>query len=694
MPRKPTTGANFRTDSKRILTKLFMILCLSLLLPASSLAQNLPIDPRLMVTADQERYPNADAVLLLDDIRFEVLPDRTHSFEEHDGVKILTPEGIEEHANFVRVLDTETSTIEIFSARTVKPDGTVLEAEDPQWTPIAPESPLYSSIQRLEIQFPQVQVGDVVEFHLKTTHKPRPGGHFWATTYVENPMPIADSTFTVTIPEGVYFQTATPGMENLKPKSEVVDLDGVKYRRLFWHVTDQEMFYFEPLAPPPLSLLNRIEVSSFRDWKEVAQYIGDQWTSKSRLPEGLSLRIAGWLPASTDAVERSKALLKALGEDRSVAGVLAQDLNFHLPSEVYQEKVASPNDIALLTSVALTKAGIPNVPVASLGVSEDSLTDQLPTPEKVQKIALWLPLREDVSHWVDPDHPTFLLDGPPSGIGGVAALSWDHRFEGGPYAVSTVPQPSALVHREELALEGRVESSGRAELTVQFDRYGTAALSARQAARDVTEGGREFRERALEGFFNSLARTYSQRARILSRFFELEADSDDPFGLSFTLAVPNYGESQDGTLLVPLPRYLSSSLRVAARDLKRTTPLLLEQPYQQDVRVHLILPEGSRITKFPESVSLRTPEIEFESATRTAENQLWYVGRLTVHKAYVEGDHIARVLSLVQQAINNESTIVQAELPSERETSTDLESNDDEDDSEETEDTEEDLDDE
>lgn len=628
-------------------------------------AQPIPVDPRITVATQASDHPAANSLLMLDDIRFDVQPDRTHIFDEHDAVKVLTQEGLEENASLDRILDESEAKIEVLLARTVKANGRVIDAAPPEITPLAPESKLYTSMKRFSIRFPELEVGDSVEFRIRTIHKPKLDGHFWATTYVENPMPIVDSSFTVTIPKDVYFQTATPGVAQGKPDEETMVQNGVEYKRLTWKVKNQKAFEPKPLAPSTLGLLNRIEVSSFRSWDEVGEYLGKQWSANSTLSEGLSLRVAGWLPGSSDLGDRARAVLKELSHKRKTASFLSDSPQFHRPSAVFAESVVSMPDASLLISVALSAAGIPNIPVATLGQSQASLAGELPHPDKVDRIVLQIPSSSG-ARWVDPESPGFLLNAPPTGVSDTAVLSWDPRFAGGAKGLRDLEVGSALANREELAVEGRLERNGRAELSLQFDRYGGAALNARQAARDIGEGARGMRERALDSFFNNAALSYGERARLLGRFFENDPEASDPFSLAFTIAVPNFGRTEGDVLTVPLPRFLSANIRAAALEKSRgEIPLRFDQPYQQDVRIHLIFPEGSKVLDAPAKIEKKTPEAEFTATGRAEGNEVWYVGRLTVLDPWVDPPALRSALGVLGSAIESEATVLKVSLPTE-----------------------------
>ena len=638
------------------------------------------VDPRITVQVTDTMFPETDSVLMMDDIKFDVYPDKSYAFEEHDAVKVLTKDGVEENASLIRVVDLSKSRIEVLQARTIKADGRVLKAGPPQLSTLAPNTDVYDSVKRFTLRFPDVEEGDVVEFHLRTVHKPKTGGHFWATTYVQNPMPIMDSTFTVTVPEDISFRWATPGHPESNPESSNVQRDGVSCRQLHWEVRREAAYEYQALAPKTITLLKRIEISSFKDWSDVAKFLKAEWDKEHLADEGLSLRVAGWLPATGDTMTRASALVKELNRKRKVASFLADEPGFHDPARVFEEDLVSPADVTLLTSVALSAAGIPNFPVASFGVTKESLEDELPNPEKVDKLILELPQRTGSSLWFDSESAGFILDVLPEKTSDKAAIAWDTRFAGGDYNLVNLELASAFQNREEVAVEGRLETNGKAELTLQFDRYGASALNSRQAARDISEGARDARDRALTAFFRNTARTYGPRARLLAQYFELDPDIEDPFTLSFTVAVPGFAQVQDQTMLVPLPRFLSSNLRAAARDRNRKTPLVFDQPYQQDIRIHLIFPEGSQVSTVPEVISKKTPEAEFVATGRAEGNQVWYVGRLTVLDPWVDEDAVQRNIETLAAALKSEDTILKVELaPGNRAAESDSEDDEDND---------------
>ena len=146
--------------SHRVLSLSLIAMLVMLLAPAGAQLGITPTDPRISAPATPDMFPEASAVLMMDDIKFDVLPDGTHTFEEHDAIKVLTQEGIEENASLVRMVDTSKSEVEILMARTIKADGKILDAGEPRYSPLAEGSEVYKSVQRFSLSFPEVEAGD------------------------------------------------------------------------------------------------------------------------------------------------------------------------------------------------------------------------------------------------------------------------------------------------------------------------------------------------------------------------------------------------------------------------------------------------------------------------------------------------------------------------------------------------------
>ena len=129
--------------------------------------------------------------------------------------------------------------------------------------------------------------------------------------------------------------------------------------------------------------------------------------------------------------------------------------------------------------------------------------------------------------------------------------------------------------------------------------------------------------------------------------------------------MPGYAQKQDDTLLVPLPRFLSSSVRAAVRQRNRQTPLVFDKPYQQDVRIHLIFPEGSAVKGVPKFVESSSAGSKFYATGRVEGNEVWYVGRLTVLDPWTADGALERSLGTLAEALQSEDSILRVELPEE-----------------------------
>ncbi|CAN0162546.1 unnamed protein product [Phaeothamnion confervicola] len=156
--------------------------CFSLAMALPSASQEipagvkLPTDQRFQNAPGASQYPQAPGLLLQDSISFRAQADGSNEFEEHDVIKVLNDQGVQEHRELLRVYQSENESIEVKRACTILPDGRVLDLPKQAIIdePLMPTSSAYKGLHKFEIHFPGVKPNAIVEFHLVTRRKPNP----------------------------------------------------------------------------------------------------------------------------------------------------------------------------------------------------------------------------------------------------------------------------------------------------------------------------------------------------------------------------------------------------------------------------------------------------------------------------------------------------------------------------------------
>lgn len=631
------------------------VLLLLLVAPTAALGQGSGNETRWLNAPGAEQYPGARALILEDDITFELRPDGSTFYSEHDIIKPLTEEGAEEHGQLLRIYDSQTESVQVLRARTIKPDGSVLEVPSDQIVdePLLEGSQVYAGHRKLSLAFPEATPGSVLEFHLVTYRKPRRDGAWWATTYVQNPDPILHSTFVATLPEGTRLHYATPGLKSAAPRK----LKDGSVERYYWDVTNQPPLSPEPSMPPPLQLLHRIEITSFPNWASVGEWFGAGWSPQVEPDSKLGLLVAGILPSGGTSSERLQAVLEWLGSNKETLEFYIDEYTPRPVASLVDEKTLSTLDMAALTAAMLEFAGFQVDPVLAFGEPLPAQAGELPQPNKVQRVLLRVRDAGDV-YWVDPEHVGEMLASPPSGFQGSAYLV------PGAQKLAELPVAAADLNRQELDVEARVDRSGRMEVGLRLVQYGDSGLPWREAARALAASGRRVREETLDRLFARLAGAFSPRARVHERYFNLQTSPGEPFDLSATLIIPGFVDQEGELHKLTLPVQVNDALRELAGQAEgRRYPIHFSHPFRDETRIHIVLPPESRIVELPPAVHVDTEYASFLSSTRAQGNELWYYSRLVVKKPWVSSEGFAQLVEVSRAATRSQETPVAYQPP-------------------------------
>ncbi len=576
-----------------------------------------------------DEYPDAKALIIKDDIRFELQPDGSSVFVEHDAVKVLDMKGVEDYQTLTRLVELGQQRIEVVTAQTIAPDGSVSDQYKLTQTPMPGARGVYKNAQVFRIEFPDVKPGSVVEFHLRIHQVPRPGKAWWATTYVQNPDPILHSTFTAVVPTGEPFYYSTPGLGEVKPKRSASTEQDI----YFWEVKDQPALLPEAGMPDTLSVLRRIEISSFKDWDALADWLHLAWDAGVEKSSAVQLKTAGLLPVVGDFDKRTRSLLSFIDSTFQVAGVLEDQFQPFPQDQLLEQERLSPIDLCALTFSMLKFAGYDGNLVYPLTGTKEGLASSLPTPDRLGQPLLRVRAVGHADVWFDSNNPGELAESP-AGHQGQAGLLVSKEKPALFAFESTAPDQN----RQELLVEARVDDTGRAEVGWKLEQFGLAGSALRSVARQLKEEKPAVRDRALARLFTNLSASISPQARVHSKFFNLkETDRSQGHDLSATVFIPAYVAKKNGTASIPLPIFVNGEMKsVLSSGRSRQYPVTFSHPFREEVRLKIIMPEQSKVVKAPPSIHVDTDVASFSSTSRVDGNVGYYFSRLVVKKPWVE----------------------------------------------------------
>ncbi|MBN1782833.1 DUF3857 and transglutaminase domain-containing protein, partial [bacterium] len=218
----------------------------------------------------QEVYPEADAVILLDEANVEITQAGDTPFSvmtRHRIVKILNEKGFR-HANFVIPFDDNTE-ITHLKARTIRPDGKIV-MHDPERvfdTSLYPDYVFYSDVRGRRFTMPAVEVGAVLEYEWQLQVR---NFTLWTRWPFQQADPVMISRYTIRCPRNWEIKWKTYGI-HVSPRQTA---DGSRFTIYGWEIRDSEPLRPETGIPPGMSEQPSLLFSpvGMTDWNHIAAW--------------------------------------------------------------------------------------------------------------------------------------------------------------------------------------------------------------------------------------------------------------------------------------------------------------------------------------------------------------------------------------------------------------------------------------
>ncbi len=450
-----------------------------------------------------------------------------------------------------------------------------------------------------------------------------------------------ESRFTVEVPSGFPWRFSTPGYPGLVP--EKIQLDGVE--RATWKITQSPALAQEAVGPAMLTQMKRLEVANFDSWSQLRSWFEQAFEASCEVDGAVLAQVQKLVPAGASPNEQLQGIGTWATKKRFLAGSM-DDFRPNKASTLVDETVLNPVDSAVLLTSLYRAAGFTVTPLLGFELPPEAMQGELPRFNRVDNLLLVVK-HGTQSWWVDPRHPLEFDSVPPSGYqgGSVLASGDEQPFE----RLSSSPADSNLV---ETRVEARLDDNGKLELRFNTVEHGASAASYREASRELMESGKEQRDQQLQRLFERIASGYGSRARVLDRYFNLNARQGQPIDFAATLAVPDYTVKLGGKLALLLPVRLNPQMvGLAEGQQPRTQPVRLDHPWREECRLRLILPANAEISELPPTVQFNSPYGSYFATARSQGKEVFYYSRLVMNEAWVPKEKAAELTQFARQVV-------------------------------------------
>lgn len=317
-----------------------------------------------------QMYPQAGALILSCDENVEVTADKKEVSNLHYIVKILNERGKEDFSEVQIGYDSTHEKVELEYARTIKPDGTVVDVGTRHIRDVTEylNYPLYSNARLFIISFPEIAEDACIEYKVKVYSNELVNKNDFVLYYpVQASEPIIAAKFKVSFPKDTKpnIKTLNDLYNNFSAalNPQVKEADGkIVYS---WQFENIPQIMPEP-SMPPLSVINpSIAISTFKSWEEVYSWWRALAKDKIAADASIKTKVGELIGGLASEEDKIRAIYNFCAQNIRYVAVEYGDAGYqpHAAADIFKNKYGDCKDQAVLLVTMLRQAGVSAWPV-------------------------------------------------------------------------------------------------------------------------------------------------------------------------------------------------------------------------------------------------------------------------------------------------------------------------------------------
>ena len=578
---------------------------------------DIDIEAVIAAAPDATDYPDADAVILLNQFSHEVTPSGKARYTTHQVVKILTERGVQNYDDIAIPHTPKAQYITVNVARTITPDGSVVEPPDEAFNDVTPPGllsyNLYSDSMWRVISMPALKPGVCIEYQvtLEDAGAESVGSTswFWGGYSFQSTDPTLQSAYALRVPKGTDFKWKSIHCQ-LNPQI----LHEEETSTYLWTHGETPALKSEYNMPAINDIVPRLSYSSVESWEAVYNWYKDIAKDRYTVDQAVEEMVEELTADLLTEDDKIRAIYHFVASQIRYVGIeLGQGAYQPTPADqVLSVRYGDCKDKTTLMIAMLDLVGIEAFPVMLNPAPYQRLDLELPSLGQFSHL-IGVILRDDGNYiWLDPTADTCSYGDLPArnrGRKGFVIQSERGEFVNIPISI---PESNQLIVDTEIALT----EDGTVQGTMRVDTLGQYNIEARL----------EYKRVSPSAWKDTLAVGLSKQfpgVRVDSvQISDLE-DLNVPVQLNVAFTVENYAEPVDNRLMFPLPSDEFSDYAEIFAAVERQHPLDLSYPMQMKKTIRIVLPEGWTAT-FPKDIHLENRFASVERQYKLEGSQIHY----------------------------------------------------------------------
>lgn len=341
---------------------------------------------KILVSAPpQEKYPQAGALILFCDEKIEITSEGTQISYLHYIIKILNERGKVDFSETGIDYDSTYEKVELEYARTIKPDGRVVEVGSRHIRDVSKylNFPLYSNARVYIISFPEITEGATIEYKLKVYRNQLINKKDFVLSYpVQSSEPIISANFNLSLPKEklLHLKILNEKYNNFGAKLSPQIQEKDSYLIYSWRFVDLPEILPESNMPPQVQINPTILISTFDNWQDVYKWWQDLAKDKIKADVAIKDKVRELIKNQSSPEAKVRSIYNFCAQKIRYVAVEYGQAGYepHFASDIFKYKYGDCKDQAILLVSMLKEAGLGAFPVLIATKEHYNLNEDFP----------------------------------------------------------------------------------------------------------------------------------------------------------------------------------------------------------------------------------------------------------------------------------------------------------------------------
>jgi len=578
-----------------------------------------------------ELYPDAGALVLLSDENVEITLENTEVSSLHYLIKILNERGKEDFSEAHIEYDSTFEKVELVYARTIKPDGTVVDVGSRHIRDVSKylNFPLYSNARVYIISFPEITEGAVIEYKLKIYNNELINKKDFVLAYTtQSHEPIMAANFSVALPKDkpLHIKIINDKYNDFGAKlnADIQEKDG---RLIYsWQFKDIPQIIPEPNMPPDVQINPTLLISTFNNWQDIYNWWWLLAKDKVKADEAIKSKVRELIKSKSSEEDKIRAIYNFCAQKIRYVAVEYGKAGYepHSACDVFKNKYGDCKDKAILLVTMFKEAGITGWPVLIATKDYYNLNEDFPSVAFNHCIvAIGL---QDKIIFLDPTAETCAFMDLPADDQARRVLVF--KEEG--FAIEETPLLPADHNLIKQSLSIRINNDETIAAQKSIFSFGFYDQAQRYRLLYM-------QPELIKEMLNEKIQDISIGAKLNNYEIKNLEDLNKEVVLSYDFVGPEYFTTA-GNLRI-MPQLASVDTSLVAKD-KRKYALDFNILDTRDTELEVTIPKGFLIKYIPDSITEDSPWFRFVAEYNHKNDKIYFKQIVQVHKNMVsEGEY-------------------------------------------------------